>query len=151
MRDEYNGTIQVGDAFFVSKETGSGDEPEESLEGDVIIDFSTLGLENESEIVGLEVDGIVIDGSVGNNSYGNTPKFYESDNTARVYVDNTLTISGANMTSIEFVFERGADLLSAEPGTYSSETSTWTGESDSVTFTSAGTVRIEKIAITLAE
>ena len=148
VRDEFNGTVQVGDAFFVSKEAGSVEEP---VEGEVVIDFSTLGLENAAEIVGLTVDGIVIDGALGSNTSGNTPKFYESDNTARVYVGNTLTISGAEMTSIVFTFERGADLLSAEPGTYSSETSTWTGESDSVTFTSAGSARIEKIVVTLAE
>ena len=148
VRDEFNGTIQVGDAFFVSKEAGSGEEPGE---GDVVIDFSALGLENASDIVDLTVDGIVIDGAVGSNTYGNTPKFYSGDNTARIYVGNTLTISGADMTSIVFTFERGADLLSADPGTYSSETATWTGESDSVTFTSAGTVRIEKIVVTLAE
>lgn len=148
VRDEYEGTIQVGDAFFVSKEAGSGEEPGE---GDVVIDFSALGLENASDIVDLTVDGIVIDGAVGSNTYGNTPKFYSGDNTARIYVGNTLTISGADMTSIVFTFERGADLLSADPGTYSSETATWTGESDSVTFTSAGTVRIEKIVVTLAE
>lgn len=119
-----------------------------AVEEQATFDFAALGLENGTEFSGVSQKDIVITAAVGSNQYGNVPKYYEGDGTARVYVGNTLTVSGATIKSIAFTFERGADLFSTETGSYSSETATWTGENDAVTFTCSGTARIQKIVVT---
>lgn len=109
-------------------------------------EFANMGLENAEEIVNLTQNDITISGALGSNTNKLTPKYYTSDKTLRMYVGNTLTISGGTIKSISFVFERGGNLLSSNVGSYTNEV--WTGENDSIVFTSSGSLRIEKIIVT---
>lgn len=67
---------------------------------------------------------------------------------ARIYKDNTLTITGinnANIKSISFDFNKGS--LTNNATTYSSSNTTWTGNAHEVIFTGAETTFINSISI----
>ena len=89
----------------------------------------------------------------GNNK-NNAPKYFENGKALRAYGGNTitLTVEGFTIVQIKFTFGTGGDSneITANKGTFA--TDTWTGVSDTVTFTIAGTTgnrRISKIEITV--
>ena len=72
-----------------------------------------------------------------------------------MYMKNTLTISGANITEVVFTFgsgDPGTNEISSNTGKFS--TNTWTGSANSVMFTfganaSGGHRRVAKITVTI--
>ena len=120
---------------------------------DITIDFSTKGYENAQEIASVEQDGITLTFDKGTNKNG--PKYYTTGTAIRCYGSNTITasVSGKNITKIVFTFAsgEGTNAITAEPGTF--ETDTWTGNSSNVVFTIGGTSghrRIQKMVLTVA-
>ena len=120
---------------------------------DITIDFSTKGYENAQEIASVEQDGITLTFDKGTNKNG--PKYYTTGTAIRCYGSNTITasVSGKNITKIVFTFAsgEGTNAITAEPGTF--ETDTWTGNSSNVVFTIGGTSghrRIQKMVLNVA-
>ncbi|MFI3327577.1 MAG: BACON domain-containing protein [Rikenellaceae bacterium] len=68
----------------------------------------------------------------------NAPKYYDTGDAARLYINNTLTImtvDGSPIESIEMSIASSYDFLSCDVGTLSS--GSWTGSSNKVVFTSS--------------
>ena len=80
------------------------------------------------------------------------PKYYENDKSARVYLNNTLTISATKISKVEFTFSTGkTGTFTCDKNGYTDTNSsgTWTGDASSLTFTvSAGQKRITTVKIT---
>lgn len=100
---------------------------------------------DDGEELGLfEGDGLSIEFGIGEGR--NEPKFYANGNDARMYQGNTLTISAANITKIEFTLNDKAGEFSANPGQLSENL--WTGDTDEVVFTvTSGQRRIVSMKI----
>ncbi len=102
-------------------------------------------------------DGSPVSGAIDNVNviYAGSGNHYINDSQIRLYPNNKLTFEapdGYNITKIVFTSAgTWAATISAEAGTYTSETKTWTGESTSVVFTGSGSSRCDmsKAAITL--
>ena len=102
-RGEYNGKIEVLNAYFVSIE-GGGDTGEGgggSSDSGATYTMESLGLENAAEL-GTQTfsDGLSITFAAEENE--NAPKYYTSGKAARVYAKNSMTIKSAskNMTKV---------------------------------------------------
>lgn len=106
---------------------------------------------------GQALDGVtaVIDSKTSitfkQNSGANGPKYYSSGEAVRLYPANTMTVSGENISKIVLTFGSGdnSNTLTASPGSYSN--GTWSGTSNSVTFTvggSSGHRRIAAVTVT---
>ena len=102
-RGEYNGKIEVLNAYFVSIE-GGGDTGEGgggSSDSGATYTMESLGLENAAEL-GTQTfsDGLSVTFAAEENE--NAPKYYTSGKAARVYAKNSLTIKSAskNMTKV---------------------------------------------------
>lgn len=108
-RGEYNGKIEVMNAYFVSVEGGS-DTPDDPIPGgdntgnkgtlsgnQLTLVTADLGIDNGNEpgIITL-VDGSTISFDGGGNS--NTPKYYNSGTSIRMYPKNTMTIKASGKT-----------------------------------------------------
>ena len=120
---------------------------------DITIDFTTKGYGNQQTIESVTQDGITITFDKGTNS--NAPKYYNTGTAIRCYGGNTFTATatGKKITKIAFTFgsSDGSNEITAEPGTFS--TDTWTGNTESVTFTIGGTSghrRLLKMIFTVA-
>lgn len=112
-----------------------------------------------AESVNQIVDGYSV--KIEKGSGNNAPAYY--DNGLRLYANNTITISGADLTRIELTFSmQGSKAyadLTCSPGTLVSggasssqtdlKTDTWTGNATSVTFTlgASGQRLINKIVV----
>ena len=102
-RGEYNGKIEVMNAYFVSIE-GGGDTGEGgggSSDSGATYTMESLGLENAAEL-GTQTfsEGLSVTFAAEENE--NAPKYYTSGKAARVYAKNSLTIKSAskNMTKV---------------------------------------------------
>lgn len=85
------------------------------------------------------------------NNGANGPKYYSSGESVRLYPSNTMTISGENITKIVIVFGSGenSNTITTNPASY--DNGTWTGKSNTVTFTvggNSGHRRISSITVT---
>ena len=82
----------------------------------------------------------------------NEPKYYKSDQTLRMYVNNTVTISGAVIRSVEFTAKSNAYCknFTSQIGVCSTTEPTclWEGKSEEVVLTASGTGRWTKIVVT---
>ena len=69
----------------------------------------------------------------------NDPKYYTTGDAIRCYGGNTITVTAEGITQILFEFGSGdgSNAITANPGTFS--TNTWTGSADEVVFTIGGT------------
>lgn len=116
---------------------------------------SEQGYTNGEAIETATVDGVVFDFSKGSGN--NAPAYYNTGTALRLYGGNTATITAPEGNAIsEIVFSfatgEGTNAITANVGTF--ETSTWTGDSKSVTFTVGGTSghrRFASITVTYAE
>ena len=117
------------------------------------ITFSQAGLSNGADIVDISIGSVALNGAVGTNSGSNNPKYYSSGNAMRVYAGNTITFAAdGTITSIAFTVSSGSGSdFDENVGSYDGET--WTGSSNSVTFTHNGTsqIRITNISITYSK
>ena len=113
---------------------------------------SETGLGNGVAVVSLEFDNVTATFDKGDNS--NAPKYYNTGKAFRAYGGNTITFTGdagVTINSVVFEFATGEDsnAITADCGTYSE--GTWTGASNQVVFTIAGTSghrRLAKITVT---
>ncbi len=123
--------------------------------GTVTVSWSASGenLGNAADMSGSSytVDALTsVSFGAGTNTL-NTPKYYTSGNSVRIYPGNTMTVSGKNMTQIvlEFGESDKSNAISVNTGSYSD--GTWMGGSDAVTFTvegNSGHRRISGISVT---
>ena len=127
-----------------------GDAGTSYQQGTDSIDFSLAGLSNAEDITDIPIGSVVLNGDAGTNTGSNNPKYYSSGYAMRVYAGNniTFTADGA-ITSIVFSVSSGSGSdLDSNTGSFDGET--WTGSSNSVTFTHNGSaqVRITDISVT---
>lgn len=149
VRTAYNGTPQVGSAFYVSHESGSGEEPAPS-ENTETITFSEIYPDIEGEAFNLENEKTYTWGSltVTSVSTGNTSnRIWGADHTLRVYGNGSITLNAGDkvITKVEFDTKKGS-FASAEPGTLDGDV--WTGEASEVTF-STGTDQVQILSFTV--
>ncbi len=123
-------------------------------QGDSVeFDFTQMGYSNGVEVTTIKKSPITITFDKGSSS--NAPKYYTSGTAVRAYGGNTITISGANITKVEFTLgsESGSNNTINFDGTAITN-NTWTGSASNVQFTVAGTsgnARIQKIVVTYGE
>lgn len=146
-RTEYEGTIQVGNAFYVSHEAGSGETPAENVE---TLSFAELYPEIEGEAFNLENGQTYTWGSlsVTSVSTGNTTnRIWAADHTLRVYGGCSITFNAGDkvITKVEFDTKDG-HFASASVGTLAEDV--WTGESSEVTFSATSQVKSLGITVT---
>lgn len=115
------------------------------------INFADQGWENAQAIDMFTATPLTFTFAGGGNS--NTPKYYTSGTALRMYSKNTMTITGATITKIEFTFIDRNELTTA---TGNLENGVWTGSSDNLVFTvdtanSKSQARIQKMVITYTE
>ena len=151
-RGSYYETIEVVNAWLVEKLSSGSTDP--GIGSGYSFDFSAQGYENGSEVTSVTFDGVTVTFDKGTNN--NTPKYYDSGTSVRVYGGGTITVEagGKTITGIKFTYGTGdpANEITADSGTFS--TDTWTGSATSVTFTIDGTSghrRIKGIEVTLGE
>lgn len=110
------------------------------------------GYENAEDVAAIDF-GSGITATLADGGNNNSPKYYNSGTTLRMYKDNTLTLNGGTFTKVEFTMASGYTNLSANVGEYSlsGNTGTWTGEADEIVFTvPSGQARIQSIHIETA-
>lgn len=129
--------------------------------------FSEEGYNNEADVTTITRDDFTATFSKASGK--NEPTYYDNGTAVRMYDGNTLTISSTTkeISKIEFTFTEGGSknygnltLSNGQPGTYTPEknsagtttASTWTGLSNSVTFTNGDNQsRIQSIKVTFKE
>jgi uncharacterized repeat protein (TIGR02543 family) len=100
-----------------------------------------------------EIDGVTFAFDIAEGT--NTPTYYSSGTSVRMYADNTLTISSAfTISAIEFTWGDRIDAgLVASEGEYNADSDggSWSGSTTSVTFEtgSSGQQRIQTITVTI--
>ena len=117
------------------------------------LDFSSQGYANQTTISSLTIGDITAAFNKGSNS--NAPKYYTSGTAVRVYGGGyfTVTASTGKITEVIITTSSGEDsnAITADCGTYTTDTKTWTGSASSVKFTvggSSGHRRIKSLAVT---
>ena len=121
----------------------------------VTLDYSAKGYENNTALDGVDVVESGVTFTLAKGTGSTAPAYYTTGTGARTYGGNTLTISGANyITKVEFTFTQNNKNYTVNEGEYSKESSTWTGNSASVVFTTdsgSGHNRIKAIKVTLGD
>ncbi len=124
---------------YKAPEGGDTPEPVDPVEGEYTINANELTVPGASEVKGFSFDL--------NQGEGPTaPVFHESSSTIRLYADNTLTVSGENLTQIVFVLNaatqaaRYTEIVPSvgeiTPAQAAGDSIiTWIGDAASVTFT----------------
>ena len=156
VRDEFNGTIQVGDAFFVSKESGSGDEPGEPAGNVEVLDMTEI-FADATENVNLTDGetytwgGLSVTFTKVNSSNTN---YNTGDPGLRFYQGDVLTFDAGDkvITKMEFSAYGGKEgPISADTGSVDESGLVWTGESSVVAITAEKQVRFNKLTVTYQE
>lgn len=120
--------------------------------------FAEMGYADATQLPTIKTATTTISFALGSNTNGNAPKFFESDNTARLYKGNTMIISVNNGLYItEIVFAGSAlNKMTANEGNYNN--GSWTptaARSDehisSVTFTATDKPKFTSITVKYAE
>ena len=107
---------------------------------------SAQGYANQQAITNVDFDSNV-SATFNKGTNSNAPKYYTSGTAIRCYGGNYFTISSeSTLTSIVISFgsSDGSNAITTDVGTYSS--GTWTGSTNSVTFTIGGTFGNRRIA-----
>ena len=107
-------------------------DPQPGVGNIVTFDMATLGSEN-IEVPTLEQAPIHIAFDKGTNNLA--PKYYGSDHSVRMYANNTMTLTGATITKVEFTYGSRDEMGSASEGTLAADRKSWTGKSTNLTFT----------------
>ncbi len=122
--------------------------------GEVVITLAEQGFSNGGEVESVTKGGFTVTFNKGTNS--NVPKYYTTGEAVRVYGGNTFTVSGTQtITKIVLTYGSGdgSNGISTTVGSFDTNTNTWTGSEESVTFSIGGSTghrRIAKITITYA-
>ena len=96
-----------------------------------ILDYTSLNLANGADLGTQNATNFSAVAAKGSNS-SNGPKYYTSDNTARFYAGNTLTISSTTKKIATIEFNVNVD---ATVNTGSISGTTWTGSANTIVFT----------------
>ncbi|MBQ7527889.1 MAG: hypothetical protein IJT11_09255, partial [Bacteroidaceae bacterium] len=105
--------------------------------------FADLSYENGQDLPTFTADGLTFSFDAGTNT--NCPRYYTSGSAARIYGSNSMTVSAAQpIIKIEFTFVSNnysfkPEGLTVSSGAYSTTTTTWEGNAESVTFTNTTT------------
>ena len=126
-------------------------------EFDANLNNSLFGTTYNGSISGM-TDANAVSGTLNRVTitYGGSGNHYINDSQIRFYPNNKLTFEapeGYNITQIVFTSAgTWAATISADAGTYTSDTKTWAGSATSVLFTGSGTSRCDmsKATITLS-
>ena len=144
-----NQTIETQLGFSFRCEKEEINNPATSKE--VYMDFSTQGYTNGQEISSFNKDDVTVSFSIGTGT--NSPKYYNTGTAIRVYSGGKLTVSAkSKITSIVFGYGDGDSTNTISVNIGSFKTNTWTGSSDSVTFSIGGNKghrRIKTITVML--
>ena len=100
--------------------------------GTVEIDFSAKGYANGVDVTTVTESPLTL--TFAKSTGNNPPKYYTSGTAVRMYAANTLTITGATITNVEYTMVDGYNNLIVTDGTYTG--TTWTGSSSNLVFTS---------------
>lgn len=100
--------------------------------GTVEIDFSAKGYANRVDVTTVTESPLTL--TFAKSTGNNPPKYYTSGTAVRMYAANTLTITGATITNVEYTMVDGYNNLIVTDGTYTG--TTWTGSSSNLVFTS---------------
>ncbi len=119
----------------------------------VSMDFSAQNYANAQEITSISLDdNITLTFDKGTNS--NTPKYYNTGTAIRIYGGGTLTVASASdpivAVTLTFSTGEGTNEITASTGAWDG-TSSWTGQTSSLTLTVGGTSghrRIKAIEVT---
>ncbi len=138
---------------------GGGDEPTPPTpaEGGVATYTpSEMGYENGVAVPEVSLNGGAVTLVFDKGTNSNPPKYYTSGTAVRCYGGNTITVrSDAKISKIEITRSSSSGTLTANVGTFSNETFTWTGENSEteVVLTVDGTTqfRIGSMKITYGE
>ncbi len=145
-------TLQSAEAKF---EGGSTPEPQPGQGKTLVVDMATLG-GTDLDVTMLDQFAplhIVCEQGVGNNA----PKYYANGTSVRLYAENTMTISGAKITKIEFTYSGGRnDFEAPTEGSFSADNAVWTGASSNLVLKvmahnasgKSGQARIAKMVVT---
>ncbi len=139
--------VLKGDAGIYSFAHAAGKE----MTAEIV--FADLGFENAENLPTFTVGGLTFSFADGGNT--NVPKYYTSGSAARIYGSNSITISASGaITKIEFTFSGNnyapkSGGYEVSDGTYALATKTWTGETESVTFTNTTTSQWRIVSMTI--
>lgn len=100
--------------------------------GTVEIDFSAKDYANGVDVTTVTESPLTL--TFAKSTGNNPPKYYTSGTAVRMYAANTLTITGATITNVEYTMVDGYNNLIVTDGTYTG--TTWTGSSSNLVFTS---------------
>ena len=138
----------AGETFAFTPYEEGGEGGDTGDETTVSVSFADLGFANEQEVTSVDIDSNVkVSFNVGGNTSGNTPKYYTSGTSIRLYWGNTATVSSSKtISSIKFLYGEsdGTNAISVDSGSFSE--TTWTGSANSVTFTVDGAKGNRRIA-----
>jgi len=134
---------------------GGGDEPQPGQTGVATYVPSQMGYADKENVSSATLnDGAVTLAFAGGNP---VPVYYENGTSLRCYANSTITVKSDSKIS-KIVVTRGANdkgnTLTANVGTLSEDTLTWTGDSNEVVLTVSGTsghIRIASMEITYGE
>lgn len=124
-----NGTaVATATVSLTQAGVGGGDGSPQTI---VFADFE---LENATPVTTLTKGDITL--TCAKNGGNNDPAYYTTGEALRLYYANTMTLSGATITKVEFSFVAGNynNFTTVSTGSYSG--STWTGSGTNVIFTS---------------
>lgn len=111
---------------------------------------TNAGIGNSDVVYEIIYNNVIFTATDGGS---NSPKYYTSDKTWRIYTNGSLTITAPEGYFVETVnFEFGKkNIASADNGTWDKSSSTWTasGNTQSVKFNIGGTTEIKSITVTL--
>ncbi len=127
-------------------DTPGGDQPVTGTFTFVMKDFNW---ESDNAGTNATMDpGFTIEASKEGGSA--IPKYYDTDESLRIYANNTVTFSADNITKITFEYVRSDADFTPDAGSLSQDKLVWTGESSSITFTlgASGQIRIKKVTVT---
>lgn len=119
------------------------------------ITFSDLNLVDATLLDTCDIGGENFTLTFSKANGSNSPAYYTSDATARIYANTTMTVSSDyNITSIVLTcassYAPSATSATFTSGTYDADSYTWTGETTSVTMTndSSRQIRLTAISVT---
>lgn len=124
-------------------------KPGTAAEKTVTLNFSTMGFENSQPITEIKQGPITLTFAANGNS--NSPKYYNSGTSIRMYAKNSMTVTGATVTKIEYTVDSRNDWT---PSSGTLTDTTWIGNSDNLVFTvdeNNGQTRIKTMIITYTE
>lgn len=111
---------------------------------------TNAGIDNSDVVYEIIYNNVIFTATDGGS---NSPKYYTSDKTWRIYTNGSLTITapeGYFVETVNFEFDKN-NVASADNGTWDKSSSTWTasGNTQSVKFNIGGTTEIKSITVTL--